>query len=40
MTQDSLNKAKEYIDQVVKIDSNHIIALGMQTEINNKLKNK
>lgn len=39
MAQDSLNKAKEYIDQVVKIDPNHIIALGMQNAINNRLNN-
>ena len=40
MAQDSLSKAKQYIDRVVKIDRNHIIALGMQSQINNKLKNK
>ena len=39
LAQDSLNKAKEYIDQVVKIDPNHIIAIGMQNAINNKLNN-
>ena len=39
MAQDSLNKAKEYIDQVVKNDPNHIIAIGMQNAINNKLNN-
>lgn len=39
MAQDSLNKAKEYIDQIVNIDPNHIIALGMQNAINDKLNN-
>ena len=38
MAQDSLDKAKEYIDEVVRIDPNHIIALGMQATINNRLK--
>lgn len=37
LAQDSLNKAKEHIDQVVRIDPDHIIALGMQNAINNKL---
>lgn len=40
MVQDSLQKAKEYIDYVVSIDPNHVIALGMQSKINQKLKNK
>ena len=40
MAQDSMQKAKEYIDRVVRIDPNHIIALGMQAEINEKLENK
>lgn len=39
MAQDSLYKAKEYIDQVVEIDPNHIIALGMQSAINKELNN-
>lgn len=37
MAQDSFYKAKQYIDRVVDIDPNHIIALGMQSQINNKL---
>lgn len=40
IAQDSLQQAKKYIDKVVRIDSNHIIALGMQSKINEKLKNK
>lgn len=40
MAQDSLQKAKDHIDNIVRIDPNHIIALGMQSEINEKLKNK
>ena len=40
MAQDSLEKAREYIDHVVRIDPNHIIALGMQAEINEKLESK
>jgi len=40
MAQDSLNKAKQYIDKVVRIDPNHILAVRLQSEIDNKLKNK
>lgn len=40
MAQDSLQQAKEYIDQVVRIDPNHLIALGMQAQINEELKDK
>ena len=40
IAQDSLQKAKHYIDQVVKIDPKHIIALGLQSDITAKLKNK
>jgi hypothetical protein len=39
MGQDSLNKAKEYIGQVVENDSNHTIALEIQHAINDKLNN-
>lgn len=38
MAQDSLQKAKAYVDKVVEIDTNHIIALGMQSRINNSLE--
>lgn len=38
MAQDSLLKAKQCIDKVVKTDPKHIIALGMQSEINATLK--
>ena len=40
MANDSLQKAKALIDKIVTIDPNHIIAYGMQSEINEKLKNK
>ena len=40
MAQDSMQKAKVYIDRVLQIDPNHLIALGMQSEIDKKLKNK
>lgn len=38
LAQDSLAQAKKYIDQVVRIDSNHILAVRLQSEINQKLK--
>ncbi len=37
IAQDSLHKAKEYVDKIIRIDSNHIIALGMQSEIEKQL---
>ncbi|GAB5555301.1 MAG: hypothetical protein Sapg2KO_48920 [Saprospiraceae bacterium] len=37
MAQDSLLKAKAYVDKVVEMDANHIIALGLQSRINNSL---
>lgn len=40
MAQDSLQKAKEYIDHVVRMDPNHLIALGIKSEIDEKLKKK
>lgn len=40
LAQDSLIKAKETIDRVVNIDPNHIIALGEQAKINEKLKGR
>ena len=33
VTQDSLQKAKRYLDQILEIDPNHIIALGMLSKI-------
>lgn len=38
LAQDSLEKAKELVDQVVMVEPNHIIALGMQNAINNRLQ--
>lgn len=40
MSQDSLQKAKQCIEQIVKIDPKHIIALSIQSEIKAKLKNQ
>jgi len=40
IAQDSLYKAKKYVDRIVKIDPNHIIALGMQSNIKEQLKNR
>ncbi len=38
--QDSLVKAKEAIDQVVQADPKHLIAVGMQSRLAQKLKNR
>ena len=40
IAQDSLEKAKEYIDDILKIEPNHLIVLAMQSEIDKKIKNK
>jgi tetratricopeptide (TPR) repeat protein len=37
MAQDSLNKAKQLVDEILRIDPNHLIAIGMQSEIKEKL---
>jgi len=39
LTQDSLQKAKECIDRVVRIDPKHQLAVRFQTQINEKLEN-
>lgn len=36
---DSLQKASDLVDRVVKADSNHMIALGMQSRLNQELNN-
>ncbi len=38
IAQDSLHKAKESIDQIIKIDPNHIIALGMHSKLEKQLE--
>ena len=38
MAQDSLQKAKEYIDKVVKMDPKHMIALSTQSQIDRALE--
>lgn len=38
MAQNSLKKAKEYIDQIIKTDPNHLIAVGMQSKIEEEIK--
>ncbi len=40
MAQDSLQKAKDYIDEVVRIDPNHLIAVSIQSEIHKRLKSE
>jgi outer membrane PBP1 activator LpoA protein len=39
LAQDSLLKAKEYVDKVVQMDSNHLIAIGLQGTVNRRLEN-
>ncbi len=38
MAQDSLLRAKEYLDRIVKIDPNHLIALSMQSKIEAQIR--
>jgi tetratricopeptide (TPR) repeat protein len=40
LAQDSLVKAKKYVDKVVQMDSNHLIAIGLQATINSRLETK
>ncbi|MFY0593110.1 hypothetical protein [Roseivirga sp.] len=40
ISMDSLQKASDLIDQVVVADSNHIIALGMQSRLKEALENR
>lgn len=37
MAQDSLEQAKQYVDKVVEMDSNHLIAVGLQNYLNSEL---
>lgn len=37
MAQDSLEEAKQYVDKVVEMDSNHLIAVGLQNYLNSEL---
>ncbi len=38
IAQDSMQKAKGYLDQILAIDPNHIIALGMQSKLEKQLE--
>ncbi|OEK03980.1 hypothetical protein [Roseivirga misakiensis] len=40
ISMDSLQKASDLVDQVVAADSNHMIALGMQSRLKEALKNQ
>ncbi len=40
MAQDSLEKASQLVNKVVRMDPNHLIAVGMQRRINQALENK
>lgn len=39
IAQDSLNKALQYVNRIVEMDSNHILALRLQSKISRDLKN-